>query len=112
MVANHRAHDRVPLTGSVKFFLWDKALAAEGAEVSEGGMFLRTPNPLPEGTMLTVRVVLPGPAGAFTVLAQVIRTVRGGMLRAAGMGLRFVDLGAADRRRLREYVAERTRKVA
>jgi type IV pilus assembly protein PilZ len=112
MVSNHREYDRVPLTGPVKFFLWDKALAADAAELSEGGMFLRTPNPLPEGTMLTIRIALPGPERAFTVLAQVIRTVRGGMLRPPGMGLRFVDLSAADRRRVKEHVAERTRKVA
>ncbi len=105
---NHRAYDRAPMSGPVKFFEWDRPAQAEGTEISAGGMFLRTRAVLAEGAMLTVRVTLPGVKRAFTVLGKVVRTVKGGLLAQPGMGVRFVDLSPGDRQSILEYVARRT----
>jgi uncharacterized protein (TIGR02266 family) len=105
--AHVRAHARAPFTGAVRYFEWDRARTAQALEISAGGLFLRTPAPLPEGQMLTLRVELPGTRSAFTVLARVVRTVRGGPLRDSGMGLEFLDISAGHRQLIEGYVAAR-----
>jgi Tfp pilus assembly protein PilZ len=109
---NQRRFPRAPLTGTVKFYDWDKPMQADATEISGEGIFLKTPQALPEGALLTLRLCIPGLDEAFTVLGKVVRTVRGGLLRPAGMGVRFVDIPARARDRISEYVARRTLRVA
>ncbi len=106
-VEHKRKHPRAPYAVQVRFFEWDRARTAQGTQISEGGLFLKTNTPLPEGALVTVRIGLPGVEQSFTVLAQVVRTVRGGMLRDSGMGLKFVDIGANHRELIAQYVASR-----
>lgn len=101
-----RQFARVPYRESVRYFEWDRARLAHGAELSAGGIFLRTPTPLPEGRLLTLRLSLPG-SEAFTALARVVRTVQGGTLREGGMGLQFVDLPWSARGLIEAYVRGR-----
>jgi uncharacterized protein (TIGR02266 family) len=108
----HRAHQRAPLTGAVKFFEWNKARQAEALEISAGGIFLRTKEVLAEGAMVTLRVTLPGLRQAFTVLGKVVRTVRGGLFSQPGMGVRFVDLKPAERSIISNYVMARQPRLA
>jgi len=102
-----RRFPRAPLTGPVKFFNWDRPMQADALEISPEGIFLKTGQALPEGALLTLRLTLPGWAQAFTVLGKVVRTVRGGLLRPAGMGVRFIDISATARASIWEYVARR-----
>lgn len=111
-VANQRQFERAPLSGGVKFFDWNEAHHAAAFEISGSGMFLRTAHCLPEGSMLTVRVALPGLTRAFTVLARVVRTVRGGLFTPAGMGVRFIDLAPGQRSHIVEYVHQRVLEPA
>ena len=107
MTTDHRKHRRAPMSGVVKFYEWNRPFQAESAEISAEGMFLATAATLAEGAMVTVRLALPGLSRAFTVLAKVVRTVRGNRLRRSGLGLRFVDIAASDRRSILEYVDQR-----
>ncbi len=107
-----RRFPRAPLSGTVKFFDWDRAGHADATEISGEGIFLKTPGVLPEGSLLTLRLSIPGLAQAFTVLGKVVRTVRGGLLKPAGMGVRFIDIPAAARARILEYVAQRSLRPA
>lgn len=109
---DHRRFPRAPLTGRVKFYDWDKPMHADATEISGEGIFLKTPEALPEGALLTLRLSIPGLDEAFTVLGRVVRTVRGGFLRPAGMGVRFVDISARARERILAYVAQRTLRAA
>ena len=104
-----RQYERAPFAGVVRFFEWDRARTAPAAEISGGGLFLQTPLPLPEGRLLTLRLELPGMEQAFTVLARVVRTVRGGLPSQVGMGLQFLDIGPGHRARIEGYVAARAR---
>ena len=106
--AHTRAHVRAPYRESVRYFEWDRARLAQGTEISAGGIFLRTHAPLPEGRMVTLRLSLPGSSRDFTVLARVVRTVQGGVLREPGMGLRFLDLPAGARGVIEDYVRGRS----
>jgi hypothetical protein len=112
MFENHRQYPRVPLSGLVKFYEWNRPQQAEAAEISASGMFLRTDTLLPEGTMVTLRVSLPGLTYSFTVLGKIVRSVRGNLLRSAGLGVQFIDIAAADRRIVGEFVARRMMRAA
>jgi uncharacterized protein (TIGR02266 family) len=107
MTPEHREFARAPLTGSVRFFEWNEARAADAVEISASGIFLKTTRLLAEGSMLTLRLTLPGLRRAFTVLGKVVRTVKGGLLVAPGMGVQFMDLQPAERDFIRAYVSRR-----
>ena len=107
-----RANSRVPYTEPVEYFCWDQRKNADALEISPDGMFLRASDILPEGSMLTLRVRLPGIGRAFTVLGRVVHVVFGGTTRRRGMGIRFLDIAPSDRDNIVSYVAQRPRLAA
>lgn len=112
MSIEHRKYPRAPLSGTVKFFEWNRPHQAAAAEISGNGVFLRTHSALGEGAMVTLRLSIPGLARPFTVLGKVVRTVRGSLLHPSGVGIEFVDIAPTDRRSIIDYVARRTLRVA
>ncbi len=109
MLPEQRKYARAPLTGPVKVFEWNKLVQAGADQISAGGVFLKTPTALAEGSLVTVRLMLPGLERAFTVLGKVVRTVRGNLLRPPGLGVWFVDIAQGDRESILDYVARRAR---
>lgn len=99
---------RAPFTQAVTYYEWDRPRQAAGAEISASGIYLRTTEPLQVGSLLTLRLQLPG-GPAFTVLGRVARSIRPafGSLAQAGMGIRFLDISAAGRDAIAGYVAGR-----
>ena len=69
--------------------------------ISEGGAFVLTDKPLPEGAELSLVLSVPGVEEAIKAKARVVYT-RGGA--EPGMGVVFVDLPDSDRSRIRLYV--------
>ena len=107
MTKQKREHSRGPLQAVVRYFEWSEPHEALAPEIGGGGIFLETPSPAAEGSLLTLRIALPRGAGTFTVLGRVVRTVRGSWakLRRTGMGIQFLDLSASDRRAVLGYLA-------
>ncbi len=72
-------------------------------DISKGGFFIETYNPLPEGSVLTFRFVLPrgNPDMPVTGQGTVVweRPLR-------GMGIRFIRLNPNDEARIRAYLAQ------
>jgi hypothetical protein len=101
-----RMYPRAPFASAVRYFDWGEPHVAQASEVSADGIFLRTDAPVAEGRLLTLRLPIPG-AGTFTVLARVVRTVQGGLLRPSGMGLHFVDIAASARHAIEALVRGR-----
>jgi hypothetical protein len=95
-----RQYDRAPLARIVSTYNWDRLAPLNARDLGGGGAFLETPNPLPYGSLLTLRVDLPD-GRSFTVLARVVRQAE------SGMGIAFIDLAADDRRAVLNYVASR-----
>lgn len=112
MTTEKRSEGRVPYTEKIEYYLWDKRNSAIALEISGDGMFLRTGEVVNEGSMLTLRLRLPGQSRAFTVLAQVVHVVLGSRIHARGMGLKFLDIAPRDREAIRGYVAGRPRLLA
>lgn len=69
------------------------------SDLSVGGMFIRTKEPLPEGSELRLRFYLNG--GPIVIATAQIRYVIQGM----GIGVQFLDLSPADRSRVDAYVS-------
>lgn len=109
---DRRQAGRVAFAQRVEYFCWDRPKTGRATEISADGLFLHTEDVLPEGSMMTLRLRLPGAERAFTVLGQVARVVLGGLAQSPGMGIRFLDIRPGDRDRIAEYVAICPRPLA
>ncbi|MEJ7728793.1 MAG: PilZ domain-containing protein [Polyangiaceae bacterium] len=104
---NRRSSQRIAVTWSVDCETEDTFLYASITNISEMGIFVRTTEPLPVGTQLTLRfvpsTVSEGSAEHF-VLSGVVQWIN--PVRAdhdnpnPGMGIRFLDLELDDRERI------------
>ena len=103
----HLESPAVPFSQGVRFWVWNQAKAGDGLELSENGIFLKTASVESEGQHVTVRLELPNEE-RFTVLGKVVRTVKGGLIAAAGMGIRFMDLTPSQRQSIGQFVAMRS----
>ncbi len=74
--------------------------------ISEGGLYLRTVDPLPEGTVLRVKFTLPHDSETIKLAAEVVHTLPLGTQFEAepGMGLRFLDISDDTLSRIRNFV--------
>jgi hypothetical protein len=95
-----RQYARAPLAKVVRTYNWDRLAPLNARDLGGGGAFLETREPLPQGSLLTLRVELPD-GRRFTVLARVVRQA------ASGMGIAFIDLEADDRCAVLDFVASR-----
>jgi c-di-GMP-binding flagellar brake protein YcgR len=94
-----RKFRRVPLTAVVHAEAAGQPYSVEGRNISAGGMLVKTENTLGEGVHLRLEFLLPGellPVHAIGVVQHV--------LPGSFMGIRFVEMAAADRRRIESYV--------
>lgn len=128
--ADRRTADRVDVTWSVDCATEDTFLYASIANISAMGIFVRTEEPLPKGTELTLRFT-PEPAtqlagapsatrpveaaasnGGELLLRGVVQWINpvkpGGDNLNPGMGVRFVDLDLPTR----ELLVEAVRTIA
>lgn len=74
--------------------------------ISEGGIYLRTLEPLPEGSILHVKFTLPHDTETIELTAKVVRTFPLGIQLDVepGMGLQFVDIPEETQLRIRNFV--------
>lgn len=74
--------------------------------LSEGGMYLRTLTPLPEGTVIHIKFTLPHDTQAIELAAKVVRTLPLAIQLEAdpGMGLSFIDSTQDIQLRIRNFV--------
>lgn len=94
-----RNHRRIPIKVLVKYERMDDFLEDYTANVSLGGMFIQTDDPLPLGTRFRLRFQLPNltrTIEAEATVQWVHRPDEAGPL-TAGMGVRFDELAATDR---------------
>jgi hypothetical protein len=101
-----RRHPRVDLFQEVVCESGDVVARSRVADISVGGMFIDMPRPpFLRGTRVTARFALRADEPRMVVDADVHY-----VQEWIGMGIRFVDLGEADRDWIRAFVEETTRR--
>lgn len=104
---DRRSSERIEVTWSVDCETEDTFLYASITNISEMGIFVRTVEPLPVGTQLTLRFAPPSSVEPFILMGRVQWV---NMLRPRhdnpnpGMGVSFANLTPADRERIVEVI--------
>jgi uncharacterized protein (TIGR02266 family) len=83
----------------------DRFLCDFGTNISQTGIFVNTPEPLPVGTTVRLLISLPE-VDVPEIRGRVARVQDGSDGSDAGMGVEFLDLDPAVERRLEEIVRE------
>jgi uncharacterized protein (TIGR02266 family) len=95
-----RKFRRVPLAAVVRAEAGGAPYSVEGRNISAGGMLVKTAQTAAEGSTLRLEFHLPGDPNPIRVTGAVQH-----VSPDAFMGIRFVDLNEADRRRIAAYVS-------
>ncbi len=94
-----REHKRLPVNLLIDYQVLDQFLYDYATNISLGGVFIRSSNPLPVGTKLRVQFSLPGLKDMVTTWGEVAHVVEDRAKQGyLGMGIRFSDLDAAQKR--------------
>jgi uncharacterized protein (TIGR02266 family) len=101
-----RSTHRIPVKIRVEIEEGTPEKALTCVNLSEGGLYLRTFAPLPEGTVMHVKFTLPHDMEAIKLAAEVIRTLPLAVQLETdpGMGLRFVDAPEDALIKIRNYI--------
>jgi uncharacterized protein (TIGR02266 family) len=104
-----RQHRRVALSAEIHLESESNLYAGITNNISEGGVFVATPNLLDRGTVLDLEFSVPdgGPPIRTTGLVRWIREDLDSIEGPPGMGVQFVELDEAARRRLERFVQMR-----
>jgi len=84
-----RSTERVPLVLEVEYRTTGHLLVSYCANLSRGGLFVATDDPLPVGTRLTLMLSIPGGGPNVAIDAEVRWTDAGSEASTTGMGLAF-----------------------
>lgn len=97
---------RVPVVLRVEVAEYTAEKYLTGINISEGGMYIRTVDPFPEGKALHLKFTLPRDTETIKVTGEVTRTEKLGpsFEMEPGMALRFVDLSEEDQLRIRNFI--------
>ena len=105
--ADRRSYDRVDVMWSVDCETEDTFLYAAITNISEMGIFVRTTEPLPVGTLVTLRFAPPDAHEPF-ILQGVVQWVNAVRPLAynpnPGMGIRFSSLTLPERERIVDVI--------
>ena len=106
IMAQSRATPRIPLRLRVAVEEGFPEKFLTSVDISEGGIYLRTLEPLPEGTVVHLIFFLPHNEDPVRLPAEVVRAFRLGdrLDREPGMGLRFLEVSDAVRAEMRNYI--------
>ncbi len=105
-----RAVVRLDVEGSREYLL--RVPLYVTANLSRGGMFLITTNPLKEGTELNLRFSLPGARKPIEVIGEVlwVRDENDLSNLPPGMGIRFLRIDEEDIKQIGDFVEESANK--
>lgn len=91
--ANKRVHPRSPLSLLVqyRFDSFEDFMAEYSADISLGGMFIRTDEPRPSGSMIYLQFSLKDGSSLIEGLGRVVHVTGPDDEGATGMGVEFVN---------------------
>ena len=100
--ADRLQHELLVAYRTVDGFITDWAV-----NISRGGLFINSRNPLPLGSIVRLIVSLPDQAFPFDLTGKIVRVhpYEPGADQVPGMGIEFVDVDDEKRSRLERFVA-------
>jgi type IV pilus assembly protein PilZ len=102
-----RAHDRKAVKLMIDYQTLDQFFHDYATNISLGGVFIRSKNPLPVGTKLRVSFSLPGLKKMVETWGEVAHVLDARSDEGfTGMGIRFNDLDVASKKVIDDLVAE------
>ncbi|GBE15010.1 PilZ domain protein [bacterium BMS3Abin14] len=104
---NRRKYPRVPTDVKVTCEHGADSFSRYTLNVSQGGIFIRTREPLEIGTTIKAEFTLPSIGHTFSIEGKVVWwKAQGNESGDAGMGIEFTDISKKDSGLLRQYVLE------
>ncbi len=102
-----RKEDRLTKTIALKFQNRQSFVNAYTANISSGGLFIRTDNPLPVGEQLSLQIEIPDVAEALKLRCEVVWTrEKAENNKPAGMGVKFCESPDKDSEILKQYLSK------
>jgi molecular chaperone DnaK len=107
--SKHRKHLRTEMSLLVqyRFDTLEDFLAEYSVDLSPGGMFVRTTDPKPLGTLLDLQFSLKDGSSLIEGLAKVVHVTPPGGDRTPGMGLEFVNFDEESMALIRQICASK-----
>ena len=101
-----RTDNRAKKTLSLSYKDQESFVSAYTSNIGKGGLFIKTPNPLPEGESFILKLKLPGLVEALKINCEVIWVNKDESRTdmPVGMGLKFVDMDKNERLLLDKYI--------
>jgi uncharacterized protein (TIGR02266 family) len=104
---NQREHSRYPVDLRVDCSTRDAFVSNRVTNLSRGGLFIKSDNPLPVSAEVDLTLTLPGTDRPLRARGRVIWNydiAKGSCHVVRGMGIKLIDLGTKERRTLAEYL--------
>lgn len=95
---------RVTAQFQITFHSVDALVVAYSANLSRGGLFLKTDRAMPQGSVISLVIKLPDGGEDIEVPCTVIFARDGADGQAAGMGLKFIDPDESIQRRIEWFI--------
>lgn len=96
---------QLALTVRLRFASAEAALESRTVDISEGGVFIRMPQPRPEGTAIRLQLHVGG--RVLEIGGVVVRSVRPGEGEPSGIGVLFTELRPEDAEFVQTLVREK-----
>jgi uncharacterized protein (TIGR02266 family) len=110
LTIEQRRNERVEEILKVEF---ENDLLAETANISEGGVFIRAQDPLELGEEFLLKLYIPDEQDPINTLCKVVWVNKYGKETEElprGMGVKFLELTAEDKRRIEEFISVQKNK--
>ncbi len=105
---NKRIKERIPLREEVKLFVKDMEnfLTEYADNISQGGMFIKSSNPLPIGTQFDLELSIGSEDQKIKAIGEVVWTKEFSSEsdRPSGMGVRFIKIQAESKKMIRDLI--------
>ena len=105
-MADQRKDPRADLDVEVHYQSAPEFLSAYSRNISGGGIFIKTPHPLPLNKTIRLRFTLPGMTRRFESTGIVVwsNPVSSSSFLPSGMGIKFLDLDPEARQLIADFV--------
>ena len=92
--SERRKHKRYPVTLKISYTNLDTFFYDYAVNISRGGVYIKTGEPLPVGSSVKLNFEVPGTEAEIETQGKVVRTVRQGKgsFEPPGMGIKFDSL--------------------